>query len=274
MYADLFNSEGDLVTLFGFEATYPGWGQANHYFIDRSISPIARRAGLTPTLEAALDLYDKEGLAGKVMVARHYHGIRRNIRLNAWRPAYEPVFEVVQIRGFCFGVLESILGQGIKMGVVGGTDHAYPPGGNMPYKYANAATGLWAKAATREEVFAALAQRRSYATNGTRMRLFFQMDGHLMGDEYTTTGVPSAHIRAEATPEICSIELLRDGKPILSQTNCGRKANVEFVDRGVVTGDHYYYVKMVQTEEPFDNYQGIAVTSAIWVHKTAVHGPE
>lgn len=267
-YADLFNSEGDLVTLYGFESTYPNWGQANHYFIDRGISEVAHRAGLMESFEESLKLYDEENVTDKVFVARHYHGSLGKEGVKDWRPKYEPLFEVVQARGFCLGVMEAILSQGIRMGVNGGCDHSNPPGGVMPWKYSNAMTGLWVKAITREEVFAALKGRRSYATNGKKIGLFFEMDGHIMGEEYTASGPPRVHVEAEATTEIERIELIRDGEMIFSRTDCGRQASVTYTDRDVQPGDHYYYVKLIQQEEPTDNYKGMAVTSAIWVKKT------
>lgn len=266
-YADLFNSEGDLVTLFGFESTYQDRRQMNHYFIDRGISEVAYRAGLLESLDASLELYSKEGIADKVFVARHYHGSMREIEIQDWHPEYEPVFEVVQARGFCFGVMESMLSQGVRMGVEGGCDHSSPPGGGMPWKYAGAITGLWVTELTRKGVFAALKRRRSYATNGKKIELFLSADGHPMGEEYTASDAPTLYIRAEATTEIERVELIRDGQVVFSETGCGRQAELTYTDRGVSPGEHYYYVRLVQEEEPTDYYKGIAVTSPVWVKK-------
>ena len=186
-----------------------------------------------------------------------------------WNGKYEPLMEVVQTRGFAFGVMESLLSSGIKIGVVGGCDHSRPPGGVMPWKYPNALTGLWAKAVSREEIFAAMQQRRSYATSGKKIGLIFQMDDHLMGEEYDTDGSPNLHIEAKGTTEIEKIEVIRDGEVILLQTDCGQHALANYKDETAKPGEHYYYVVITQREEAGDNYKGIAVTSPIWVNKLA-----
>jgi hypothetical protein len=265
---DLFNSEGDLVSLYGFEATYPGWGQANHYFIDRDISDIVKAAGLAETFEAGLELYDREGLAGRVFAARHHHGSTGSSGIDDWHPDYEPLFEVVQTRGFCFGVMDGILSQGVKMGVNGGCDHSNPPGGVMPWIYSNAITGVWVEAVTREAVFSALRARRTCATNGKHIEIYFHADGHPMGEEYTTSRPPEISIVATATTRIERLELMRDGDAILEQSDCGPRASVTHTDHDAEPGSHYYYVKLVQREEAYDNYKGIAVTSPIWIRKT------
>jgi hypothetical protein len=267
-YADLFNREEDLATLYGFEATYLKWGQANHYFVDRSISDVVARAGLSETLDAGLGLYDERDLADRVLVARHYHGDTGKGSVPDWHPEYEQLFEVVQTRGFCFGVMEGILAEGARMGVNGGCDHSNPPGGVMPWKYSTAITGLWVKSITRQDVFSALKQRRTCATNGKKILLFLAADGHAMGEEYETSAPPTIRIEAEATTEIERLELIRDGEPVLVQTDCGRKSDVTFTDEKLKAGDHYYYVKLTQKEELYDNYKGIAVSSPVWITRT------
>ena len=57
-------------------------------------------------------------------------------------------------------------------------------------------------------MWAAIAARRCYATDGPRILLDVRADGHLMGSEYATADFPLVSIEAEGTAAIEQIDLL------------------------------------------------------------------
>ena len=68
---------------------------------------------------------------------------------------------------------------------------------------------MTAPALTREAIFDALYQRRTYGTTGARILLDFRVNEEPMGGETTVDGPPRLRLEAHGTDSIESVEILR-----------------------------------------------------------------
>ena len=72
---------------------------------------------------------------------------------------------------------------------------------------------------TREAIIQALRERRCYATTGARIVLDFRVNGHGMGEEFTTA-VPDVAVTARVvgTAKLARLEVVCNGSAVLSQS--------------------------------------------------------
>ena len=154
---------------------------------------------------------------------------------------------------------------GLKLGIVGGSDthdsrptNPFPEPG--PVRPAGI-TGVWADRLDRPALFAALRQRRCYATTGGRMLVDFRVNGQLMG---ATVRADRYRLRVEAlgTADISRIELLANGVVRRVFEPCRQHAIVEDewpAPANQLPGVHYCYVRVFQADGER------AWTSPIWL---------
>jgi len=166
---------------------------------------------------------------------------------------------------------------GHRIGLVGSTDnHLGRPGANnytIYTQHTGGFAGVLASENTRDELWDALQQRRTYATTGTRIYLDFQADRHEMGSEYTTSANPELSVRVAGTNTLASVEIVKYDN--------GSYETV-FVDHPDSTisiftftddrfdGDCFYYLRVQQVNEypgrPWSHSTAeMAWSSPIWV---------
>ena len=154
---------------------------------------------------------------------------------------------------------------GLKLGIVGGSDthdsrptNPFPEPG--PVRPAGI-TGVWADRLDRPSLFAALRQRRCYATTGGRMIVDFRVNGRLMG---ATVRADRYRLRVEAlgTADISRIELLENGV-VRRSFEPGRQHAIVEDEWPAPTdhppGVHYCYARIFQADGER------AWTSPIWL---------
>ena len=107
-------------------------------------------------------------------------------------------------------VIERQLASGMRFGFVGSSDtHRGYPGA-----YGEGIVGLWAPELSREAIFNAIRQRRTYATSGERIAVEFAINGQPMGSELPDTADRQIDIRVEGQDAIQMIELVRTGQVV------------------------------------------------------------
>lgn len=111
---------------------------------------------------------------------------------------------------------------------------------------ATSITGLRATALTAEEIFRAIRERRTWATNGERIVLDFAVDD--------TGDVPRIHVSGTGTAPIDRIEIFRDGEPVAEAHGFPAREEFDFVweDGGLLcldglAGPVAYHARVVQT---------------------------
>jgi len=163
--------------------------------------------------------------------------------------------------------LHRLLASGLRLGFIGGSDnHARNPG------LGGALTGVWAEENTRESIFAALWDRRIFATTGIRPDLRFQVSDAFMGGETRTDVPPQIRVRVSCDRPIERITIVRDGALVHAEDFQAESAELCWQDTACTPGPHYYYahVRFAGTEvSPFWNCASAvgvnAWTSPVWV---------
>jgi hypothetical protein len=176
------------------------------------------------------------------------------------------------------------LARGYRLGFVGGSDshglrwhatemegraHHIPPGTRVGWKedaFRTGMTVILAPELTREALFAALYDRRCYATSGEPIVLDFRVNGELMGSELTTPAPPQLAVSVLGTSPIRSIDIVRSGYPF-GGLQClpgegVRTLDLSMEDTMIIPGEtHYYYIRVLQEDG------NMAWSSPIWVHR-------
>ncbi len=160
---------------------------------------------------------------------------------------------------------QDALRKGLELSTVAASDdHRSHPG--LPHW---GVTAVIAPARTRDAIFQALYDRRTYATTGQKILLDFSIDGTPMGQMAAVDGKPNIEVRAVGTDVISRVELLchraGDHRFRVIQTWHpdaaafeGHYADTEFKGRGT------YYVRLRQAA-PVRDRIAMAWSSPIWV---------
>jgi len=166
--------------------------------------------------------------------------------------------------------VQEALARGYRLGIIAGSDnHSGQPGycdqmGNFSRRraYHGGLTAIYAKELTREALWDSLWNRRCYATTGARIILEFSVDGHIMGEEFSTERAPKIKVRVLGTANIQKTEVIRSNKVIFVKRGDGSELQFEFLDGEIGPGLNYYYVRVTQEDGE------MAWSSPVWVEMT------
>jgi hypothetical protein len=251
-----------------------------------------------PSLNTPDDLHSFLQSSGAITIPHHPNSdndysaedLPRERRKHNWHPhdwSYgpydnEPLIEIYQGRGSFetdylsewvvmggFGSsVQDGLALGRRLGFVGGSDSHIgrtSPAIVFPDTIGKRGglTYVYAEALTRESIFAALRQRRTYATNGRRMILWFEVNGTPLGSEIDLDDpmMPrQIHCQATGTDQIDRIEIIRDNA--LAYTHYGHLEQESFTwtDSVPCRDGTFYYVRVIQRDN------GIGWASPVWVN--------
>jgi len=143
--------------------------------------------------------------------------------------------------------LHRALADGFRVGLVGcGDSHRRNPG------LCGGLTGIYAERLTPEAILDALRHRRMYATNGSRIFLDARANGVVMGQQIRAPqGDVELTLKVIGTRPLTSAVLIRDGQPIRTVPGDGtRRLEVTHRDTKLPAGNHWYYWRITQGEEP------------------------
>lgn len=110
----------------------------------------------------------------------------------------------------------------------------------------------------RPDLIRALRNRRTYATTGARILLDFTVAGHPMGAAGKASQV-ECRVSVHACDDIQSVEIVRDGEVVSSHEPGSMDASIVWQDPVPTTEEHYYYVRVIQTDGQ------MAWASPVWV---------
>lgn len=147
------------------------------------------------------------------------------------------------------GAVWNAWNKGYKIGVIASSDHM-----STHISYAM----VYAPSTSRQDVWDAIRARRTYGATDNIV-LEFALGECFMGDECEADpGATPFRVRARGTDAIAAIHLIRDGEYIYKHEPGGQETEFEFVDRAAGPGEHWYYVRVEQTDEE------VAWSSPIW----------
>ncbi|MFA5859789.1 MAG: DUF3604 domain-containing protein [Elusimicrobiota bacterium] len=161
----------------------------------------------------------------------HHTGYKVGCRGTDWnnfQPGLMPVVEIFSMHGSSesedgyfpmslpkmgpratAGTAQAGLIRGLKFGFIASTDGHY----GYPGSYKMGLTGVYAEGLSRESIWLAILARRTFAVSGDRIKVRFDINSHLMGEEVVYSGkerVISAEV--EALDSLDKIEIIKNNK--------------------------------------------------------------
>jgi hypothetical protein len=134
-----------------------------------------------------------------------------------------------------------------------------------------------AQGLTREQIFDAIHDRRTYGTTGARILLDFAINGDAMGRSVAVSAAPRLEVAAHGTDVIDEVQVLRYSKSSrgFEVIESIRPRALDFAWARVDAGfreDSIYYVRLRQRGE-IEGRVAMAWSSPIWVRLTKVAPP-
>lgn len=155
-------------------------------------------------------------------------------------------------------MVRAFLARGGRTGFINGSDtHEGKPA---------ARTAILARELTRAAVFDALRHRRNYAITNARILLDFQVNGHVMGEEFEIAGAPQLVVDVQGTSPIKEVTVIRDGHELHTARPGTPNFHWEHADRSCPSAS-YYYVRVVQADVDKHGNPSHAWSSPIWVKR-------
>ena len=147
------------------------------------------------------------------------------------------------------GFASAALAQGHRVGFIASSDHE-----STHISYA----AVYAPGGGRNDIFEALRRRRAYAATD-RIGVDFRGGGRLMGEDGTVSAPPVITARVIGTGTLAWVEIIRDNAIIYHIEPTGAETAFVLVDTEAASGDHFYYLRVMQTDE------AMAWASPVWV---------
>ena len=293
-----WHKPGKFITFSGYE--WAKWrrngdGDRNVYYFHDDRPMYRSDEGHFPTPKALFKALKKE----KAIVIPHHTAHGGNFC--DWKDhdeTKERLVEIYQMRGsyecsekmgnpipecksnwqpFKIGYLINALLSGWKVGFTGGgDDHIGHAGTDFPQgscNYKDGLTGVFANQLSREGIWEALWNRRTIATTGARIYLFYTMNGNPLGKEinFQKAGIRKFHIIFHGTDILERIEIIRNNCIVATIKDKKMDVEVHWQDSTPVNrillpptqhSKHpfaFYYIRAIQRN------QEVAWASPVWI---------
>ena len=225
-----YNEPGKFITFFSYEWHSLQSGDHVTYF-KRPVDSMLKPATIEKFRQKLLS-FRAQGI--DCMLIPHHIGYKTGYRGLNWETFFEdisPVVEIISMHGCAesdnspipylhtMGPLDSNntmqagLAAGKHFGVVGSTDHHSA----HPGSYGYGRLGVWAEALTRDAIWEAIQQRRTYALSGDNIELHFAMNDHPLGSQIAYTNDRHIDLSVKGGYALDRIEVLKNNQVILQQ---------------------------------------------------------
>ena len=217
------NQEGKFVT-------FPSYEIHSFRYGDRTlISAQPIESIQTPDTPEELETYlnTVNSETDSVLLIPHHIGYKQGFRGVNWdsiTEAASPIIEIVSMHGLAddtsgfpylhtMGPLHGMnaymegLKRGLHLGLIGSTDHHSA----HPGSYGYGKLGVWSSALSREAIWEALQQRRTYALTGDRIWLEFSVNDEPLGTILEPSDTRTIVVNAQASNEIDRVEIYKNG---------------------------------------------------------------
>ena len=273
-----FNDPGHFVTLLGYEWTSWIHGHRHVIYFENKGQVLSMA---DPRYQTPAQLWS--ALKGQPALTFAHHSAGEPVSTNwAYRPdpAIEPVTEIVSVHGSSEAedspgriydplpgnFVRDVLDAGMQFGFIGSSDShdGHPGQAQLASSGGSGLAAIFSEELSRSAIREALLARRVYATNGARIWLEVELDGHPMGSSLafeknivpedsrdTTAGQrPEAqrlHIYVVAESPLERIDIVRSGHI----SSIRLQGELEWTEERTIPPlgpGEYYYVRVIQQD--------------------------
>jgi hypothetical protein len=221
----LYNEPGKFITFLGYEWSGPTNAGGDHNIYYLGDDAVIHRSSHMQIFDKPDTYTDRnpisqlwETFRGRkdVMAVPHWGG--REANLDFFDEERIRLIEVHSNHGTFDFFIEDALRKGLKIGFLAGSDDhtgrlgLSSPSGNFGTR--GGYVGVYAEELSRQALWEALWARRCYATNGERIVLWVEIDGHIMGEEFDAEKPPRIKVNVLGTDSLHEVELKRGIKTI------------------------------------------------------------
>ncbi|MEZ5354599.1 MAG: hypothetical protein R2762_18355 [Bryobacteraceae bacterium] len=143
--------------------------------------------------------------------------------------------------------------KGYRLGVIASSDHF-----STHISYAM----IYTPARQRQPIFDSIRKRHAYGATDNII-LEFWLGEHFMGDDARSSRREKIRVKARGTAPVKTVHLIRDAAYVYKAEPMTRDVDIEYLDREVGPGEHWYYVRLEQ-----ENGE-LAWSSPIWIRYAA-----
>ena len=120
--------------------------------------------------------------------------------------------------GVSGGTVQDGLNRGYKFGIIASGDNH----NDYPGVWGNGLMAVFARELTRESIWEAFKKRRVYGVTGDRIKLYFSINGHIMGEVFNSEKAAEIHVEVTGSHAIDRIEIIRNGEILYTYSHSGR----------------------------------------------------
>ena len=255
-------TNGDFVGLFGFEMTWPEDKQLGHISTFNTPGWQTRDQEAFTNVTAALENYYKvlTAVPGSVSQFNHPDDIHGDFeRFDHYSPQYDAVVSLLEVAGED-GVVDCeyydlALDKGWHVAPTNNQNNHNGQWGDA----SDARTVVLAKSLTEEALYAAMKDRRVYATQDSDLAIFYELNGTVMGSILPKSEEAEITVfLSDPTDEaIGNVEVVTDGGAVLVSEYVETPSQV--LELPASGGRSYYYLRITQPDGD------VAVTAPVWM---------
>lgn len=252
----------DFVGLFGFEMTWPEDKQLGHISTFNTPGWQTRDQEDFENVPTALEHYYKAltTVPGSVSQFNHPDIIHGDFeRFDHYSPQYDAVISLLEVAGED-GVVDCAyydlaLDKGWHVAPTNNQNNHNGQWGDA----SRARTVILAETLTEEALYAAMKDRRVYATQDSDLTVYYTLNGAVMGSILPKSKEAEITVfLSDPTDEaIGNVEVVADGGVVLDSADVGTPAQV--LELSVSGGHSYYYLRITQPDGD------VAVTAPVWM---------
>ena len=217
---EAFDDPGRFIPYLGWEWTRHARFGGHHNVLFRTTEDRERVSALEyPTLSQLYQGLHARYDPADVLVIPHAHNPGDYRQSD---PQLEPLVEMMSMHGTFEWFAREYLSRGHRVGLVAASDdHLSHPGYSAPNRNTLAQRGglgaVLAPERSRDALFDAMKERRTYATTGDRIILDVTVNGTPMGQRADYSDTREIEVRAIGTAPIDTLTMLRNGEPIRTE---------------------------------------------------------
>ena len=255
-------TNGDFVGLFGFEMTWPEDKQLGHISTFNTPGWQTRDQEAFTNVTAALENYYKAltSVPGSVSQFNHPDTVHGDFeRFDHYSPQYDAAVSLLEVAGED-GVVDCeyydlALDKGWHVAPTNNQNNHKGQWGDA----SEARTVVLAKDLTEESLYAAMKDRRVYATQDSDLTVYYQLNGAVMGSILPKSEEAEITVfLSDPTDEaIGNVEVVTDGGAVLVSEYVETPSQV--LELPASGGRSYYYLRITQPDGD------VAVTAPVWM---------